>query len=88
MVYRRQKKHMTPDSLAEHEVKDAIAGTLLKRLGRPENIAHAVVFVIENDYLLRPAQPRNRFNANQPAKSGWNSRILRWCYEHWQCRHQ
>jgi hypothetical protein len=26
--------------------------------------------------LLRPTQPMSRFNANQPAKSGWNSRIL------------
>ena len=42
---------MVPDDLAEHEVKGAVAGTLLKRLGRPENIAQAVVFLIENDYV-------------------------------------
>ena len=42
---------MVPEDLAEHEVKGAIAGTLLKRLGRPENIAQAVVFLVENDYI-------------------------------------
>jgi pteridine reductase len=42
---------MVPEDLAEHEVKGAVAGTLLKRLGRPENIAHAVVFLVENDYV-------------------------------------
>ena len=42
---------MVPEDLCEHEVKGAIAGTLLKRLGRPENIAQAVVFLVENDYI-------------------------------------
>jgi pteridine reductase len=42
---------MVPENLEEHEVKGAIAGTLLKRLGRPENIAQAVVFLVENDYV-------------------------------------
>jgi pteridine reductase len=42
---------MVPENLSEHEVKGAIAGTLLQRLGRPENIAQAVVFLIENDYV-------------------------------------
>jgi pteridine reductase len=42
---------MVPENLSEHEVKGAIAGTLLKRLGRPENIAQAVVFLVENDYI-------------------------------------
>ena len=30
---------MVPDNLSEHEVKGVVAGTLLKRLGRPENIS-------------------------------------------------
>jgi pteridine reductase len=42
---------MVPEDLSEHEVKGAVAGTLLKRLGRPENIAQAVVFLVENDYI-------------------------------------
>ena len=42
---------MLPENLSEHEVKGAIAGTLLKRVGRPENIAHAAVFLAENDYI-------------------------------------
>jgi pteridine reductase len=42
---------MVPEDLSEHEVKGVIAGTLLKRLGRPESIAQAVVFLVENDYI-------------------------------------
>lgn len=42
---------MVPEDLAEHEVKGAIAGTLLKRLGSAENIAHAVLFLVDNDYV-------------------------------------
>jgi pteridine reductase len=48
---------MVPEDLAEHEVKGAVAGTLLKRLGRPENIAHAVVFLVENDYVTGVCLP-------------------------------
>lgn len=48
---------MLPEDLAEHEVKGAIAGTLLKRAGRPENIAHAVVFFVENDYVTGVCLP-------------------------------
>ena len=42
---------MLPESLAEHEVKGAVAGTLLKRPGKPENVAQAVLFLLENDYV-------------------------------------
>ncbi len=42
---------MLPENLSEHEVKGVVAGTLLKRLGRPENIAQAVLFLVENDYV-------------------------------------
>jgi len=42
---------MLPEDLSEHEVKGAIAGTLLKRVGSPEDIARAAVFLAENDYV-------------------------------------
>jgi pteridine reductase len=42
---------MVPADLAGHEVKGIIAGTLLKRLGQPENVAQAVVFLVENEYV-------------------------------------
>jgi pteridine reductase len=42
---------MVPEGVSEHEVKGSIAGTLLQRLGRPENIAEAVVFLVENGYI-------------------------------------
>jgi pteridine reductase len=48
---------MVPENLGDHEVKGAIAGTLLKRLGRPENIAQAVVFLVENDYVTGVCLP-------------------------------
>ena len=48
---------MLPEDLAEHEVKGAIAGTLLKRAGRPQNIAHAVLFLAENDYITGVCLP-------------------------------
>jgi pteridine reductase len=48
---------MLPENLPEHEVKGTVAGTLLKRLGRPENVAQAVVFLIENDYVTGVCLP-------------------------------
>jgi pteridine reductase len=48
---------MAPEDLSEHELKGSIAGTLLKRLGRPENIAQAVVFFVENDYVTGVCLP-------------------------------
>jgi pteridine reductase len=42
---------MLPESLSQHEVKGAVADTLLKRAGRPENIAQTVLFFVENDYV-------------------------------------
>ncbi len=48
---------MLPENLSEHEVKGAVAGTLLKRAGRPENIAQAVVFLAENDYVTGVCLP-------------------------------
>jgi pteridine reductase len=48
---------MLPADLSEQEVKGAIAGTLLKRAGRPENVAHAVLFLVENDYVTGVCLP-------------------------------
>lgn len=42
---------MLPDDLSQQEVEGAVAGTLLKRPGRPENVAQAVLFLVENDYV-------------------------------------
>jgi pteridine reductase len=48
---------MLPDDLSDAEVKGAVAGTLLKRAGRPENVAQAVVFLAENDYVTGVCLP-------------------------------
>jgi pteridine reductase len=48
---------MPPDNLAEHELKGAVAGTLFQRLGSPENIAQAVLFLAENDYVTGVCLP-------------------------------
>jgi pteridine reductase len=48
---------MLPENLSEHEVKGAVAGTLLKRPGKPENVAQAVVFLVENDYVTGVCLP-------------------------------
>lgn len=48
---------MLPEDLSQAEVKGAVAGTLLKRVGTPENVAHAAVFLIENDYVTGVCLP-------------------------------
>jgi pteridine reductase len=48
---------LLPDSLSEEDRQGAIAGTLLKRVGRPENIAQAVAFLIENDFITGACLP-------------------------------
>jgi pteridine reductase len=48
---------MLPEDLSQPEVQGAVAGTLLKRAGRPENVAQAVVFLIENDYVTGVCLP-------------------------------
>ena len=48
---------MLPDDLSEADVKGAVAGTLLKRAGRPEHVAHAVVFLVENDFVTGVCLP-------------------------------
>ncbi len=48
---------MPPENLPEAEVKGAVAGTLVKRLGRLENVADAVVFLVENDFITGVCLP-------------------------------
>jgi pteridine reductase len=48
---------MVPEDVAEHEVKGAVAGTLLKRLGKPENVVQAALFLIDNDYVTGVCLP-------------------------------
>ena len=48
---------MLPEDLPEEERHEAMAGTLLHRLGSPENIAHAVVFLVENDFVTGVCLP-------------------------------
>ena len=42
---------MLPDDLGEAERDRVIAGTLLRREGRPEHVGHAVLFLVENDFV-------------------------------------
>jgi len=48
---------MLPEDLSEQEVIAAVAGTLVKRRGRPENVAHAVLFLVENDFVTGVCLP-------------------------------
>jgi len=48
---------MVPDDLSEVELRGAIAGTLVKRVGRPENVAQAVLSLVENDYVTGVCLP-------------------------------
>jgi pteridine reductase len=48
---------MQPESLSEEERRRSIAGTLLKRFGRPENIAQAVAAFLENDFVTGTCLP-------------------------------
>ena len=40
-----------PSDLQEGERRQAIKGTLVKREGRPENVAQAVLSLVENDFI-------------------------------------
>lgn len=48
---------MLPPDLPEAERRQAIDATLVKREGRPENVAQAVVFLIENDFVTGVCLP-------------------------------
>jgi pteridine reductase len=42
---------MLPEDLSQAERQASIAATLARREGRPENVAHAVLFLLQNDYV-------------------------------------
>jgi pteridine reductase len=42
---------MLPKEMPEKEKAQAIDATLLKKEGKPENVAHAALFLIENDFV-------------------------------------
>jgi pteridine reductase len=42
---------LLPEDLSERARLRAIAGTLVQRAGQPENVAHAVRFLAENDFV-------------------------------------
>jgi pteridine reductase len=48
---------MLPDDLSAGEQQAAVAGTLLRREGRPENVAQAVAFLLANDYVTGVCLP-------------------------------
>ena len=48
---------LLPESVPETDRRRAIAGTLLNRAGRPENIAHAVAALLENDFITGVCLP-------------------------------
>jgi pteridine reductase len=48
---------LMPESVSEAERRRAVEGTLLGRAGRPDNVAHAVAFLLENDYITGVCLP-------------------------------
>ena len=48
---------MLPQNLSEDERERAIAGTLVRREGRPEHIGHAILFLVENDFVTGVCLP-------------------------------
>ncbi len=40
-----------PPDMQEEEREQIITSTLLQRAGKPENVAHAVLFLVENDFV-------------------------------------
>jgi pteridine reductase len=48
---------MLPPDLPATEREKSIAGTLVKREGSPQHIAHAVLFLIENDFVTGACIP-------------------------------
>lgn len=48
---------MLPPDLPDDERAEAIAGTLVKREGSPEHVAHAVLFLLENDFVTGVCLP-------------------------------
>jgi pteridine reductase len=48
---------LMPEELPAAVRERAVAGTLLQRAGRPENVAHAVLFLAENDFITGVCLP-------------------------------
>lgn len=48
---------LLPDDISAEERAEAVAGTLVKREGRPEHVAHAVLFLLENDFVTGVCLP-------------------------------
>jgi pteridine reductase len=48
---------LLPESVSEEERRRAITGTLVARAGRPENVAHAVASLLENDFITGVCLP-------------------------------
>jgi pteridine reductase len=48
---------MLPDSMSAGERQRAVAGTLLGRPGKPENVAQAVAMLLENDFITGVCVP-------------------------------
>lgn len=48
---------MLPPNLPETERRQAISGTLVQREGKPENIAQAVMFFLDNDFVTGVCLP-------------------------------
>lgn len=48
---------MLPPDLTPGERQEAIAGTLVRREGTPEHVAHAAVFLVENDFVTGVCLP-------------------------------
>ena len=48
---------LIPEDVSPASQKRAIAGTLVQRAGRPENVAHAVLFLAENDFVTGVCLP-------------------------------
>jgi pteridine reductase len=46
-----------PPDLSPAEREQAIAGTLVRREGRPEQVAHAVLFLVENEFVTGVCLP-------------------------------
>jgi pteridine reductase len=48
---------MLPENIDSQETKGAIDGTLVKRIGSPQNVAQAVISLIENDFITGVCLP-------------------------------
>jgi pteridine reductase len=48
---------LLPPDLPEAERRQAVAGTLVKREGRPENVAQAVLSFVDNDFITGACLP-------------------------------